>query len=112
MVESLIKLEAEVKSSTAKINTLQDVAGEYYKKLEDLPVKVLGLARLERQRLVDEQTYVMMTKKLEETKISEAGQRKNVRIIDEAVEPGEPTKPKKNLLLSISLPIWTSFQRS
>lgn len=103
LVQKLIMLEAEVKSSTAKINALQDVVTEYNRKLDNLPVKVLALARLERRRLVDEQTFVMMTKKLEETKINEAGQRRNVRIIDEAIEPLEATKPKKKLNLALGI---------
>ncbi len=65
LVLQLIMLEAEIKSSTAKINTLQDVASEYNNKLENLPIKVLDLARLERRRLVDEQTFLMMTTKME-----------------------------------------------
>lgn len=103
LVQRLITLEAEIKSYAAKISTLQDVIIDYDVELEKLPVKVLELARLERRRLVDEQTYVMMTTKLEETKIQEAGQRKNVRIIDGAIEPISPTKPKKKLNLALGV---------
>lgn len=103
LVQNLITLDAEIKSNTAKITTLQDVVNEYNTQLEGLPERVLDLARLERRRLVDEQTYVMMTKKLEETKIQEAGQRKTVRIIDEAIEPSTPTKPNKKLNLALGL---------
>ncbi|MCB0281401.1 MAG: polysaccharide biosynthesis tyrosine autokinase [Calditrichae bacterium] len=103
LVNKLITIDAEIKSNTAKINTLQDVVNEYNNELEGLPVKVLELARLERRRMVDEQTYIMMTKKLEETKIQEAGQRKDVRIVDEAIEPLIPTKPKKKLNLALGV---------
>ena len=103
LVSKLITIDADIKSNTAKINTLQDVVNEYNKELENLPVKVLELARLERRRMVDEQTYIMMTKKLEETKIQEAGQRKDVRIVDEAIEPLVPTKPKKKLNLALGV---------
>jgi capsular exopolysaccharide synthesis family protein len=103
LVTNLITLDAEIKANTAKINILQEVVAEYSLELEGLPVKVLGLARLERRRLVDEQTYIMMTKKLEETKIQEAGQRKDVRVVDEAIEPLFPTKPKKKLNLALGL---------
>lgn len=103
LVNQLITLDAEIKSNTAKINILQDVVSGYNSELENLPIKVLALARLERNRLVDEQTYMMMTQKLEETKIQEAGQRKDVRVIDEAIEPIFPTKPKKSLNLALGL---------
>ncbi len=103
LVTTLITLDAEIKSNSAKINILQDVVAEYSGELETLPVKVLGLARLKRKQLVDEQTYIMMTKKLEETKIQEAGQRRDVRVVDEAIEPLFPTKPKKKLNLALGL---------
>lgn len=97
LVTQLITIDADVKSVSAKINALQDVVRDYNNKLESLPEKVLELARLERRRKVDEQTYIMMTQKLEETKIQEAAQSKNVRIIDEAIEPLYPVSPKKKL---------------
>ncbi len=103
LVSKIITLDAEITANTAKINTLQDVVGDYNAKLEQLPNKVLELARLKRRQLVDEQTFVMMTKRLEETKIQEAGQRKEVRVIDEAIEPLFPTKPKKKLNLALGL---------
>ena len=97
LVTQLITIDADVKSVSAKINALQDVVRDYNNKLESLPEKVLELARLERRRKVDEQTYILMTQKLEETKIQEAAQSKNVRIIDEAIEPLFPVSPKKKL---------------
>jgi len=105
IVNKLLTLDGDIKAATAKINSLQDVVAEYNTKLEALPEKVLDLARLERRRKVDEQTYILMIQKLEETKIQEAAQAKNVHIIDEAIEPLEPVKPKKklNLLLGIIL---------
>jgi tyrosine-protein kinase Etk/Wzc len=99
LIVKLLNIETEIKSSTAKINALQEVVSEYNAKMENLPVKVLELARLERRRKVDEQTYMMMTEKLEETKIQEAAQSRNVHIIDEAIEPLFPVKPKVKLNL-------------
>ena len=103
MVHQLLTLDGEIKATTAKISTLQDVVSEYSQKLESLPEKILDLARLERRKKVDEQTYIMLTQKLEETKIKEAAQAKNVNILDEAIEPLEPVKPKKklNILLGV-----------
>jgi len=115
IVSSLLTLDGEVKASTAKINALQDVVSEYNARLEVLPKKVLELARLERRRKVDEQTYIMMTQKLEETKIQEAAQAKNVHIVDEAIEPLYPVSPKKKLnillgaLIGLGLGIGLTF---
>jgi len=103
ILTKLLTLDGEIKATSAKISALQDVVAEYNSRLETLPEKVLELARLERRRKVDEQTYIMMTQKLEETKIQEAAQAKNVHIIDEAIEPLYPVKPKKklNVLLGV-----------
>jgi len=97
MVSKLLSLDGEIKASSAKINALQDVVGDYNGRLEVLPNKILELARLERRRKVDEETYMMMTQKMEETKIQEAAQAKNVNIIDEAIESDFPVKPRKKL---------------
>ncbi len=109
LVGRIINLDAEIKANTAKINTLQEVINTYNGQLENLPVKVLELARLKRRQMVDEQTYMLMTKRLEETKIQEAGQRKEVRVVDEAIEPLFPTKPKKKLNLALGLVLGIGF---
>ncbi len=97
LVNRLLRVEAEIKASTAKIDALQDVVSSYDQRLKGLPDKVLQLARLERRRQVDEQTYIMLTQKLEEAKIQVAAKQKNVRIIDEAIEPFSPVKPNRKL---------------
>ncbi len=53
----------------------------------------------------------MMTGKLEETKISQAGQGGNIRILDEAIEPGAPIKPNKrlNIMLGILIGLGLGF---
>ena len=115
IVNKLLTLDGEIKASSAKISALQDVVSRYSVKLDNLPVKILELARLERRRKIDEQTYIMMVQKLEETKIQEAAQAKNVRIIDEAIEPLYPVKPKKKLnvllgaLIGLGLGVGVTF---
>jgi tyrosine-protein kinase Etk/Wzc len=103
LITSLLATETEIKSLTAKIGALQGIVNEYDIKLESLPDKILQLARLERRRKVQEETFILMKTKLEETKIQEAGQSKNVSILDEAIAPLSPVKPNKklNLLLGV-----------
>ncbi len=110
-----LTVDNEIKALRAKIEVLSDILSQYEAKLADLPEQSLELARLERQLQVDQNTYVLMTEKLEETKISEAGQKENIRIIDLAVEPLEPVKPKKRLnlllgaLIGIGLGVGLTF---
>ena len=48
---------------------------DYDYELSRLPNQSLELARLLRQLRVDEETYSLMSQKLEETRIQEAGQK-------------------------------------
>lgn len=117
LINKALNAESEIKAIIAKIEALQNVVADYNVKLEDLPVKVLELARLERRRKVDEENFIFLIQKLEEIKIQEAGQSKNVRIIDEAIEPLSPVKPKKKLnlmlgvLIGVGLGVGLAFLR-
>lgn len=97
----ILDIETQIKGLRAKINALQKVVNDYEQELTKLPSQSLELARLVRQMEVDKQTYILMTTKLEETRISEAGQRENVKILDEAILPDIPIKPKKKLNLML-----------
>jgi tyrosine-protein kinase Etk/Wzc len=93
----ILGTETTIKGLRAKINALQGVVRDYELGLAKLPNQSLELARLTRQMEVDKTTYILMTQKLEETRISEAGQRENVQILDYAILPESPIKPKKKL---------------
>ncbi len=101
LVSQLINLTGEINATRAKIDALRSVMEKYNQRLEMLPEKLLQLARLERRRLVDEQTYMMLTQKLEEAKIQESAQARNVKIIDRAIPPLKPIKPKRGMNLML-----------
>ena len=111
LLTSLLQTDTEIKSLNSTITTLKGVVAEYNGRLENLPVKILELARLQRDKKVQEETYIMMTTKLEETKIKQAGQAGNVRILDEAIEPSAPIKPNKklNILLGALIGLGLGF---
>lgn len=101
LAQKILAAETQIKSLRAKISALQEIVNNYDNKLARLPDKALELARLTRQMEVDQNTYMLMTQKLEETRISEAGQRENVSILDYAIMPLYPIKPKKKLNLML-----------
>jgi tyrosine-protein kinase Etk/Wzc len=103
LVTKLLTVDSEIKANMAKINALEEVVAEYNSKLETLPEKTLELARIERRVNVDEQTFVLLKQKLEETKIQEAATSRNVLILDEAIEPYIPIKPKKKLNIMLGI---------
>ena len=105
LIKGALTIDTAIKGITAKINALRDVVSLYDRQLEQLPSQGLELARLQRQVEVDKNTYILLTQKLEETRITEAGQKETVRIVDRAIEPEYPVSPKKarNLLLGAIL---------
>ncbi|GAB4375253.1 MAG: hypothetical protein Kow0042_20530 [Calditrichia bacterium] len=97
----IFDLETQIKGLQAKISALQEVVNDYEFQLSKLPNQALELARLTRQMEVDQNTYLLMTQKLEENRISLAGQRENIRILDRAIVPYSPIKPKKKMNLML-----------
>lgn len=111
----ILETETQIKGLRAKITALQNIVKEYDSQLSQLPSQSLELARLTRQLEVDQETYNLMTKKLEETRITEAGKEENIRILDLAIMPEAPIKPKKKLnfllgaLIGLGLGIGLTF---
>ncbi len=105
MITTILELETKIKGFGAKISALRDIVSQYERQLDALPGEGLQLARLMRQVEVDKSTYILLTEKLEETKIAEAGQKELIRVVDGAIEPEYPVSPKKarNLLLGAIL---------
>ena len=91
-----------LESKTAEYKKLVD---QYNEKLNRLPERSLQYARLDRDRQVNEKYYILMKTKYQETRITEASKISNIRIVDPAVPPEKPVKPKKkmNLLLGMFL---------
>ena len=103
LVSRVVEAETEIRTLVARSNALEQIVTRYNKKLEKLPEKSLRLARLSRNKLVDEKLYYMLKEKFEESRISMAGKIGKIRIIDRAQEPGAPIEPKvqRSLLLGL-----------
>lgn len=97
LLGDILNLEIEIQSLSAKAEGLQGIVDRYTERMNRLPEKSLQLARLERSTEVGENIFLMLKEKHEEARIKEAGQIGNVRIIDKAVPPESPIKPKKKL---------------
>ncbi len=103
LIDNILQIETENKSLKAKTNVLRRIVMKYSRELNSLPEKSQKLARLEREATVDNNIYMMMRQKYEENRIVEAGKIGSVRVVDYAVPPQYPIKPKKkmNLILGI-----------
>jgi len=103
LLTKIIETETEIEAFSARVQKLKEIVDQYSAKLETLPDRSLELARLERNRRLDENIYLMMKEKYEESRITRAGEIGKVRIVDEAIDPISPISPKKkmNLILGV-----------
>jgi len=91
--EQLLEKEKELTEEEEKLQN--------EKSLEKLPDQGLRLARLERTVKVSENIYLILLEKYQEARINEVMEFKDIRIIDKALAPDEPIKPRKMLNLAI-----------
>lgn len=108
-LEESISLEVEIQTYKAQEAALQRVIDDYNYSLKSVPDKELELARLIRNKNVNEQIYVMLLQKYEEMKIIEAQKIGNIRIIDPARIPNSPISPRKRLNLILGIFLGLSF---
>jgi capsular exopolysaccharide synthesis family protein len=103
LFDQLLSTEVEIKALTAKAEALRDIMQNVDNDLEGLPQKTLMLARLTRDRELNEKLYLMLNEKYEESRITEAGKSAGVQIVDTAKPPQDPVRPKKklNILLGV-----------
>ena len=103
LVEKIIEVQTEIESGQAKARALKGIVDQYTRKMDQLPSQSLQLARLERARKLNENIYMMMKEKYEESRITRAGQIGKIRIVDRAVPPESPISPKKKLNLILGV---------
>ncbi|HDL19243.1 MAG TPA: polysaccharide biosynthesis tyrosine autokinase [Bacteroidetes bacterium] len=103
LVTKIIEAETEIEANSSRVEKLKEIVDQYSKKLDTLPDKSMELARLERARQLNENIYLMMKEKYEESRITRAGQIGKIKIVDVAVPPRTPISPKKkmNLILGV-----------
>jgi capsular exopolysaccharide synthesis family protein len=97
LVGKILAMEIEIQSLSAKADALGKIVNRYSQRMNMLPEKSLRLARLQRSTNVGENIFLMLKEKYEEARIKEAGQIGNVRIVDKAITPENPIRPKKKL---------------
>ncbi len=101
LLEESITLDIDIKAYEAQQKALDDVISNYEQNLNTMPAKELRLAQLMRDKAVSEEIYTMLLSKREEAKIAEAEISGNIRIIDKAILPDNPIRPRKMLNLIV-----------
>lgn len=102
LITQILESETNLRSLEARTQALKKIIDEYTLKLEQLPDKSLELARLERDVKVKRDIYVMLRQKYEETRIREASQMANIRVVDRAVPPLDYIYPRIRLNLALA----------
>lgn len=102
-MEEIVNLEIEVQTFQAQEQVLEQINKEYEKELKSVPEKELILARLEREKEVNNKLYIMLTEKREEARIKEAEKFANIKVLDPPIMPDKPIWPKKLLNLILGL---------
>ncbi|MFH1213210.1 MAG: polysaccharide biosynthesis tyrosine autokinase, partial [Candidatus Neomarinimicrobiota bacterium] len=105
LLNKAISSNVELIALEARGKEYKKLVDQYAAKLDRLPTSTLEYARLDRDRQVNEKYYILMKTKYQESRITEASKISNVRIVDPAVPPQKPVKPKKkmNILLGFFL---------
>lgn len=98
---NVISLEVELMALQAREAALTNLVQESEERLSSLPAKELELARLMRDAKVLEELYIMLRTRNEETRIAEAMQTADVQVIDSALLPENPVKPRVKLNIAI-----------
>ncbi|MGB3478224.1 MAG: polysaccharide biosynthesis tyrosine autokinase [bacterium] len=105
IISQIINRETQAMALHSRMGALNNIISRHNWRLKQLPVAEVNLAQLERQKMANEEIYTMLLGKLEESKIAEAMQISEARIIDIATVPDRPLKPKpkQNTILGFLL---------
>ncbi|HEY1610625.1 MAG TPA: polysaccharide biosynthesis tyrosine autokinase, partial [Paraburkholderia sp.] len=79
---------------------LEAERAKYDTKFRDLPQTEVKAVQLQRDAKVAEDTYELLLNRIQELAVQRVGSGGNVHIIDAAMRPGNPSKPKRALIIS------------
>ena len=98
----LVSGQATIVRLDAKLEALENTRSIAQAELESMPKMEIDIARLVRNQRVSEEIYVMLRSKYEEMRISESMTVSDIYVIDEAIIPDKPIKPRKLLNTAIA----------
>ena len=93
----LVNYETEVNALQAKEDALASLVAEYGREVNRLPQQELTLARLQRSEQVNADLYAILVKAKNKAEIESASEIGSIGVVDPALKPSSPVKPKKKL---------------
>ena len=102
LVANKFQSEGELIVAQQKAALLQEVIDKNNRDLEQLPAVEKGYIKVARDSQVAGELYIMLAKRLEESKVAEVMVPTNVQIVDEPTFPEAPIAPRKGRTLALA----------
>ncbi len=83
----------------AQLSVAEMMLGELDRRLDEFPPQERRIIELERDRQVYEAIYMVITQELEQARIQELREEKPFTVLDEALVPTKPVKPRKLVII-------------
>ncbi|MEO8453196.1 MAG: GNVR domain-containing protein, partial [Gemmatimonadota bacterium] len=99
--------ETYLQGLTNQVASLDKVGRGFGRALDSLPRKETQTSRLEREVRVQQDLYTLIQTRLKEAEITQAMEDPTVRIVDAAVVPDRPLRPKPLINFALSLVLGT-----
>lgn len=94
LLTSRIQTEVDVAAAQAQQVAIKKVLADSDKEMANLPAKERGLVRLLRDVNVAQEIYIMLAKRHEEARIAEVMESTDTQVVDVAVVPDRPIRPR------------------
>jgi len=103
LAKRVVDEEIKYQSIVASYKKLNEIVGEYDKKMNLLPTTATDQARLEREKSANEKLYLQVEERYQEAIINEQSVPGNALVIDAGLVPILPAKPNRLLIVIIGL---------
>jgi len=95
---SVASLMVETTAYRAQLDVAEEIKLELDRRLDEFPPDERRLIELERDRDVQESIFLVVTQELEQARIQELREEEPFTVLDEALVPTKPFKPRKLML--------------
>lgn len=99
--QKLFEEEVKYQSVRASYTELNKIVNDYERKFNQLPNRIIDLARLQREQSAFEKLYLLVEQKYQESVINEQSTPGNVLIVDQARIPITHSKPNRTLIVIV-----------
>ncbi|WP_062602347.1 polysaccharide biosynthesis tyrosine autokinase [Caballeronia calidae] len=96
-------LHPSLTTARQQLAQLETQRERYATRFRDLPQSEVKAVALRRDAKVAKDIYVLLLNRVQELSVQRAGTGGNVHIVDAALRPGDPVKPKKVLIMSAAV---------